>query len=99
MLLRPYVDSGLETYCSVEGGCQLGAEELRLTTRHKKHRPAGGGEANEDIDAVVTDLISQLHLKMNLTVQLESRMRDMYLPKENDIVTEMQSAGRATTSW
>ena len=40
---------------------------------------------------------------MKLTAQLESRMRDMesatccprFLPKENDIVKEMQDAGRS----
>ena len=48
----------------------------------------------------MTNLITQVHLK--LTVQLESRMRDMeaatectlFLPKDSDIVKEMLSIGR-----
>ena len=51
----------------------------------------------------MTDVISQVHLNMKLTVQLESHMRDtepatyctLFLQKGNDIVKEMQDAGRA----
>ena len=58
------------------------------------------GEEEKAADADVTDLIAQVHLK--LSTQLEERVRDLEsptystlcLPKESDIVTEIQNAGR-----
>ena len=61
---------------------------------------AGEEEAKGDVeDADVMDLTTQAHQK--LSTQLESRVTDLeaatyctlFLPKENDIVTEMQNAG------
>ena len=51
-------------------------------------------------DADVMDLVTQVHLK--LSTQLKSRVEDLevatycplFLPKDNDIVKEMQDAGR-----
>ena len=58
------------------------------------------GEEEEAADADVTDLIAQVHLK--LSAQLEARVRDLesptystlFVPKESDIVKEIQNAGR-----
>ena len=63
----------------------------------RKQQRAGEEEA---VDADVTDLITQVHLK--LSAQLEARVRDLesstcctlFPPKESDIAKETQNAGR-----
>ena len=66
----------------------------------RKQKRDGEEEAKGDAeDADVMDLITQAHQK--LSTQLESRVTDLeaatyctlFLPRENDIVTEMQNAG------
>ena len=41
-----------------------------LNDPSKKHRAAGGGE-NEDTDAELMEMISQVHFNMKLSVQLK----------------------------
>ena len=100
----------METQPNAEGGTsQPAAAELNLETTQEEIEFGGGG-ANEDVDEEVADLVSQVHMK--LTVQLESRMRDLesatyctlFLLIDSEIVTDMQDADRAynersVSSW
>ena len=70
-----------------------------IVRRRKKHRLGEEG-ANEDMEDIVMDMMSQVPLK--LTVQLQSCLRDMkaatygtlFPPRPSAIVAEMPSAGR-----
>ena len=65
------------------------------------HRSVEGGESYPRAEDLRQTKGVQVHLNMKLTVQLESRMREMesptycplFLLKKNDIVKEMQDAG------
>ena len=68
----------------------------------KKHR-CGGGGASGDKDDDVTELITQVHMK--LSVQQESHVRDLksathctlFLLRDSVIVTDMQMQAEHTT--